>query len=102
MALRHAVLAALLDDELSGYQLAKRSTWPREPAPLQQQKELTRQDMEHRPPPISRHPPTSGCPGTPAAVSPSRGGRREPPSPRSSGTTCSSRSRRPTTSTPAT
>lgn len=31
MALRHAVLVALLDGEFSGYQLAKGRTWPQRP-----------------------------------------------------------------------
>src|SRR5689334_22788333 len=82
MALRHAVLAALLDGELSGYQLAKAfdvgvaNFWYAQPQQLYA--ELTRLEKE-------------GLVAGREVLQESRP---------SSATTCSSRSRPPTTSTP--
>lgn len=108
MALRHAVLAALLDGEYSGYQLAKvfdisvANFWPALPQQLYAELAKLEKDglvagrevvQETRPNKRLFHVTDAGRAALEEFAAPPR-------SPRSSATICSSRSRPPTASAP--
>ncbi len=108
MALRHAVLAALLDGELSGYELAKAfdlgvaNFW--HARPQQVYAELTRLEGDGfvaGREVVQEAGPTSVCSASPTPASRSCRASRPPPrNPPSSATTCSSKCRPPTMWTP--